>query len=152
MQVFSARTFWLPVLLSTLVAAFFGAVLARRGRALERMLSDRALLEARLARLEAENDLLRAERDELLSSPGAIERAARKEYGLTAPGEEVVDFDARPPVLRVDPARRTALSPAEKVLTWPGLSLAVPAVVFLATSVLCVALNLAGARRTPEPR
>ncbi len=105
MEAFSGRSFWLPVLLATLVAAFFGAVLARRGRRLERLVRDQKHLEARLRQMEAENARLRAERDALLSSPEAIERVAREEYGFSAPGERVEQYAGlpRPAALPVAP-------------------------------------------------
>ncbi|MFO8008019.1 MAG: septum formation initiator family protein [Candidatus Brocadiia bacterium] len=96
MGVFSARSFWLPVLLATLVAAFFGAVLARRGRTLERLLREQKRLEARMRQMEAENARLRAERDALLSSPEAVERVAREDYGFSAPGEQVEEYPGLP--------------------------------------------------------
>ena len=93
MRVFSAKSFWLPVLVATLVAAFFGAILNRRGRYLEQMLVTEARQQRELARLTEQNEKARAERDALLSSPEAIERVAREEYGLAAPGEEVTPFE-----------------------------------------------------------
>ncbi len=110
MGVFSARSFWLPVLLATLVAAFFGAVLARRGRTLERLIREQKRLEARLSEMEAENARLRAERDALLSSPEAIERVAREEYGFSAPGERVEEYTGLP--------RPAAPAAAEPVPSW----------------------------------
>jgi len=147
MRVLSVRSFWLPVLLATLVAAFFGAVLARRGRGLEKLLSDRAVLEARLARLEAENERLRAERDELLSSAQAIERAAREEYGLAAPGESVSDFEPAAPYTGEPSASPTPMSLGERTLTAKNLAFVLPAVVFVISSVVLAVWNLIAAGR-----
>jgi len=88
-QVFSLRSFWLPVLLVTLVVAAFGAVLGRHGRQLRAMLAQQGVLTEELSRLRSENARLRAERDALLSSVGAAERVAREDFGFAGPGEKV---------------------------------------------------------------
>jgi cell division protein FtsB len=149
MRVFSAKSFWLPVLAATLVAAFFGAILSRHGRYLEQMLVTEARQQRELARLTEQNEKARAERDALLSSPEAIERVAREEYGLAAPGEEVTPFEplaaARPReagAAMVPPASRW-----QKVLMWRHLSVALPGVVFLASAAIFAMWNgLAAAR------
>ena len=135
MSVFSAKDFWLPVLLTTFVAAFFGAVLGRRGRQLDVMLAGEARLAGRLSDLKDENERARAERDALLSSPEAIEKAAREEFGLAAPGETVVPYvSSLPPPRRASAqARRSRL---ETLLTWRGLPLALPAVVFVVSALV----------------
>jgi cell division protein FtsB len=152
MGAFSSRSFWLPVLTTTLVAALLGAILARRGRQLERMQVELARLEARLARLKAQNERLKAERDALLSSPEAIERVAREQYGFAAPGEEVTEFAEPPLPARRGPAARVDPSPWERALTWRHLSVAVPAGVFVATAVAFAALNVLAGRRSRRPQ
>ncbi|MFO7955576.1 MAG: septum formation initiator family protein [Candidatus Brocadiia bacterium] len=142
MRVFSTRSFWLPLLFATLVAAFFGALLARRGRVLNELAQREADLRARVAELERQNEQLRAQRDALLNSPEAIERAAREEYGFTAPGEQVTEFDP--------PPRRGTRSTAEpegppkwaRVFAWHGFPFAVPACVFVLSAVVLTIWNL----------
>ena len=147
MRVFSARSFWLPVLLTTLVAAFFGAVLGRGGRALDRMIARQAVLESRAVRLEGQNRLARAERDALMSSPEAIEQVARVEYGFAAPGEQVTEFESAG--ARPRPRRRPApVAPLwQKVLTWQHLPLALPAAAFVLAGVGVALANAAGRER-----
>jgi cell division protein FtsB len=152
MHAFSIRSFWLPVFVATLVAALFGAILARRGRHVQRMVEGRAILEARLARLEAENDRLRAERDELLSSPGAIERVAREEYGFAAPGEQIIRIEGEPRRPPAGRGRRTPLSLGERVLMSGDLSVLLPAAVFVATSVVFAVMNLVSVARESRTR
>ncbi len=142
MGVFSTRSFWLPLLVATLVAAFFGAVLARRGRVLDRMARREASLQARVRELERENERLRAQRDALLSSPEAVERAAREEFGYTAPGEIVTEFAPPPP-----PRTRTQRAPTQveawgRVFAWRGFPFALPAAVFVLSAVLLTVWNL----------
>ncbi len=141
MRVLSLSSFWLPVLLATFVAAFFGALLSRRGRQLQRMVDDRALLQARLDRLQQENARLRAERDELLTSPEAIERIAREEYNYAAPGERVLEFesDGRKPRRSGVPQEQDA---GIRILTYPWLELWLPAAVFVLSAVICLTWNL----------
>ena len=151
MHVFSARTFWLPVLLATLVAAFFGAVLARRGRVLKLMLARRSLLETRLWLVRQENRQARAERDALLSSPEAIEQVARVDFGFVAPGDQVVQL---PPDPRRSGRSRPAASdlPAwQEALMWPQLPLALPAATFVLSGVLVALANVVYGRRRAEP-
>ncbi|KPK61728.1 MAG: hypothetical protein AMK73_07890 [Planctomycetes bacterium SM23_32] len=150
MRIFTARSFWLPVLLATLAAALFGAVLARRGRQLERALEEQARLEAGLQELEELNARSRAERDALLSSPEAIERVAREDYGFAAPGEQVSEF-ASGAGAAIRPRRRPPhdVSPWQKVLMWRQLPLAVPAAAFVLTALICASAN-ASARSDEE--
>jgi cell division protein FtsB len=143
MGVLSARQFWLPVMLATLVAAFFGAVLGRRGALLERMRADQALLERRLARVSAECERLRAERDELLGSAEAVERVAREEFGFTAPGETVVDWHGGPAAWGGRGAATGEPTAWLKAFTWPHLPLALPAGVFALSCVAVLILNCA---------
>ncbi len=147
MGVFSARTFWLPVLVTTVVSAFFGAVLARGGRVLDGMLARQARLEERLLQLEHEVRLAQAERDALMNSPEAIEAVARVDLGFVAPGEQVMEFDDLPagptPVRapeRPRPAWRT-------VLTWQHLPLALPGAAFVLAGFTFAAANIAAALR-----
>ena len=145
MGIFSTRSFWLPVMLITLVASFFGAVLARRGRHLEALQREKARLEQELRELEAENTLLKERRDALLSSPQAIERVAREEYGFTAPGESVIVLDS--PEQAPEGAARPM--PAAKTwIRWSDAWFIVPAGVFAVTASLFALFNLLGARRT----
>jgi cell division protein FtsB len=151
MGLFTARSFWLPVLLSTLVAAFFGALLARRGRELERALAEEARLEAELRGLEEQTARARTQRDALLSSPEAIERVAREEYGFAAPGEQVTVFPtggARPPARRPAVAGRSAW---DRLLMWRQLPLVVPLAVFLLAALVVAAANASAGEDAPPP-
>ncbi|MFW6189841.1 MAG: FtsB family cell division protein [Planctomycetota bacterium] len=148
MSVFSARSFWLPVMLATLVAAFFGAVLARRGRYLERLERERAELRARLEEQQQENRRLRARRDALLSSPEAVERVAREEYGFAAPGE-IADEGGKDE----SPIRVTARQPEPDRawrLEWRDVSLLLPASVFLLTAFAFALFNLLSRPDSPN--
>lgn len=146
MRVFSARSFWLPVLVATLVAAIFGAVLGRRGRVLRHMLLDERIQQIRLAGLRKENEQAKAERDALLSSPEAIERVAREDYGQSAPGETVEEYRPRPSRPTSPPASLDGLTPWQKVLVWPHLAVAIPAGVFVLTALGVACANAARER------
>ncbi|MGD2175291.1 MAG: septum formation initiator family protein [Candidatus Brocadiaceae bacterium] len=141
MGVFSARSFWLPVLLTTLVAAFFGAVLARRGRDLRDLLEEKNGLRAQLEDLKRENAELRSQRDDLLSSPRAIERVAREEYGFAAPGEKVDRFEAP------DPEERLSELPPEgpglwsRLFSWKNFPMLLPAAVLVLTAIVFAVWN-----------
>jgi cell division protein FtsB len=147
MKAFSARSFWLPVLLATLIGAFFGAALGQRGRHLAMMMAERSVLSAELARLQAENERLRAQRDELLSSPAAIERVAREEYGFLAPGESASEVASEPARLPDAAAQEEPLSFGEKVMMGSDLHLLVPVLTFLISSAAFAAFNLISAAR-----
>jgi len=150
MGVFSARSFWLPVLLTTLMAAFFGALLARGGRVLDGMLARQAFMEHRLQRLEEDVRLARAERDALMSSPEAIEQVARVDYGFIAPGEQVKEFEG----VGYRPRRTRRPEPPEpawqKVLTWRHLPLALPAAAFVLAGVTIALANVAASGRREQ--
>ncbi len=152
MSVFSARRFWLPVLLTTLVAALFGAVLGRRGRRLDAMLDGEVGLQVLLHEVQRENRKELAQRDALLSSPEAIEKAAREDLGLAAPGETVVPFEGGPRP-RVSRERTEDRRPVvEGLLSWRQLPLALPAAVFVLSAVVFALWNLGtGNRRTSAP-
>jgi len=148
MRVLSLRSFWLPVLLTTLVAAFFGALLARRGRDWNELLAQKAALKAELADLLEENARLRSQRDQLLSSPEAIERVAREEYGFAAPGERIEPVHARPV------ARATALRPRAAGrfawLTWERVPILLTLSVFAVTAFVFAVLNAMSAEGADE--
>ncbi|MHC4480514.1 MAG: FtsB family cell division protein [Planctomycetota bacterium] len=135
MEPFSARSFWLPVMVATMVAALFGAVLGRRGRHLEGMLVRGEALATRSAQLRQENEHAQAERNALLSSPAAIERVAREEYGFAAPGEKVVEYGSGRPRSSPVPRAELQVSEWQKVLTWRPLPFALPAAVFVLTAL-----------------
>jgi len=143
MDAFSLRSFWLPVLLATLVAAFFGAWLARRGAELRALRARVAMQEVELARLRRQNAALEARRNALMNSPEAVEHVAREDYGMAAPGERVERMPTR---TAPAPAPRPAAAPGasfwERLLTWPRLAVLVPAVVFLITALGLAAMNL----------
>lgn len=147
MRVSSVRSFWLPVLLTTLVAAFFGAVLGRRGRHLEAMLAKQARLEQELARLKEGNRRARAERDALLSSAEAIERVAREEYGFAAPGETVAEYQSRRRWPRPAPTGTVEVSRWHRLLMWRHLPVLLPLAVFVATAVVFGLWNASSASR-----
>lgn len=105
MKIISARSFWVPVMLTTLVATFFAAVLQRQGRSYVELRRTESRLEQRLAALKEENRRLRIERTELLTDLGAVERAARQELNLVVPGESVIVAEdvATPPAPEAPP-------------------------------------------------
>ncbi|MFW6119224.1 MAG: FtsB family cell division protein [Planctomycetota bacterium] len=142
MRVFSTRSFWLPLLIATLVAAFFGALLARRGRVLNELTQREADLRARVAELERESQRLRAQRDALLNSPEAIERAAREEYGFTAPDEQVTEFDPPPRRGTRSTAQPEGAPDWTRVFAWHGFPFALPACVFVLSAILLTIWNL----------
>jgi cell division protein FtsB len=144
MRAFSMRSFWLPVMLTTLIAAFFGALLAHRGGQWDQMTADKAALLAQLADLEQQNARLRAERQALLSSPEAIERVAREDYGFAAPGERSQAVTARPPARPVvpPPSGRAALL----ALVWDRISIALPLAVFVVTGFVFGLLSIFSGR------
>lgn len=148
MAVFSPRTFWLPVMLATLVAAFFGALLGRRGRELEHLLRERDRLASENAELERENARLRALRNALLTSPSAIERVAREDYGFAAPGERVEEFD---PSTVPEPGAAAPAPPRPRwlqALCWQHFPVALPAAVFALTAVILMVWNAAASARS----
>lgn len=129
----------MPVMLTTLVAAFFGALLARRGRDLERLAAEEARLERRLATLREKGAALKAQRDALLSSPEAIERVAREEYGFSAPDERVERLDV---AVSERPARlRDESTGWGRWFNWGDASLLLPVSVFIITAVTFWVLN-----------
>ncbi len=137
------KAFWLPLLLATLAAAYFGGLLAKRGRTLHALQAERRVLEAEVARLDRENAALRAERDALLGSPQAIERVAREEYGFRAPGEVVSDFAPAEP----EPARiptPVAGQPPPGVVGWDAVPAVLPGVVFVGTALVLAIWNASG--------
>ena len=152
-RVFSLRSFWLPVLLVTLVVAAFGAVLGRHGRQLRAMLAKQGVLTDELARLRSENARLRAERDALLSSAGSAERVAREDFGFAGPGEKVSDFQASADA-RVRPSGGPESGPSawQKALMWPGLPRVLPATAFVVTAVVFGLLNAVSAARAGRAR
>jgi len=153
MGVFSTRSFWIPLLLATLVAAFFGAVLARRGRGLRDLLAERARLQAEIQRLNRQNQRLRAQRDALLSSPEAIERVAREEYGFAAPGEIVDEFESDAPAAPPPRASVGEGSPWTRMLSRRDAAMILPAATFIVTAVVLALWNLAAAAvRRPAGR
>jgi cell division protein FtsB len=139
----AVRAFWLPLLLATLVAAYFGGLLAKRGRTLQALQAERQTLQARIARLDRENAALRAERDALLGSPQAIERVAREEYGFRAPGEVVSDFPAAGLESGLASAPVTAQSP-QAFAGWDAVPVVLPAVVFVGTALVLAIWNAGG--------
>ena len=142
MRFLSARDFWQPLLLVTLVAAVWGAMLGRGAREHVALLRAEAGLRADLMSLRAQNARLRAERRELSSDLVAIERAAREDMVLTVPGEELAGerpatcaADAQPCLPR--------LSWGESMLLRRDLATAVPAVVFAVSALLLLLWNAA---------
>jgi cell division protein FtsB len=143
MGIVSARRFWLPVLVATLVAAVFGVMLGRGARQGRRMLTARAELEGELAQLTRENERLRAERVELLCSLWAVERAAREDLGLVAPGEDPA-AEAMPPTDQPH-AAPVAVSPVAAALMADDLGTVVPALVFAFGGILFMLWNAVAA-------
>jgi len=136
-MVFSLKTFWVPVLGTTLVAAFLGTVLARDGR--EHMSYRDALAEqeARLAVEAGETERLLARRRALLTSLPAIERVARDELALIGPDERPVGGASVPPAPRPLPAwQPSEPTRFEVMLMWPDLPRLLAAAAFLVTAVL----------------
>jgi cell division protein FtsB len=104
MNIISARSFWLPVMVTTLVATFFGALMERESRRYLRLLGEQARLEHELQQVRTQNRQLRTERTEMLTDLGAVERAAREELNLVAPGEHIIVADDVPPPEPAPPA------------------------------------------------
>lgn len=142
MSGFAARSFWLPVLLVTLMAAVFGSVLVQRGQELRRMLTEQAALQQRLARLKQDNDRLLAQRAALLSSPEVAERVAREDYGFAAPGEKVTDFESRVAPAREQVDVEVQASSWLKLLMWRDLRYALPASALFVTVIAFALLNV----------
>jgi cell division protein FtsB len=147
MEFDSAKSLRRTVLLTTLAATLVAGILAWRGRQLGDILDEQARLEAQLARLKRENAQARTERNALLSSPEAIERVAREEYGFAAPGEKVTEFASPPVLLRAEPPVNVAVPAWQKALMWPFLPLALPAMVFLTTAFVLSWLQVAARAR-----
>jgi len=149
----SAERFWMPLMIATLVAAAFGAILERNARSHSQLLAARAALEGKLSEMRRENERLRAERIELFSSLAAIERAAREDLGLAMPGEELAAEE--PPVVPVPMATAaTELTPLEAVLMAEHLAVRVPAATFVLTAVILALWNAiawAAGRTRPQP-
>jgi cell division protein FtsB len=118
MKIISARSFWVPVMVTTLVATFFAALLEREGHEYVKLLRAQAILEQRLARIDAQNRRLRIERTELLTDLGAVARAAREELNLEAPGENVIVAENVPPPPE-PPSGPPVLGPVERLTTMP---------------------------------
>jgi cell division protein FtsB len=140
MQAISMKSFWLPVMLMTLIAAFFGALLAHRGREWDNLLAQKASLQAQLGDLEEQNARLRAQRRDLLSSPEAIERVAREDYGFAAPGERVQAFNPRLPA-RPEPAAAPAPAGFSAEL-WRHVSIVLPLATFVLTGFVFALVNI----------
>ena len=140
MQAISFRSFWLPVLLMTLIGAFFGAVLSHRGNEWDKLVAEKAHLQAQLGDMEEQNAHLKAQRDQLLSSPEAIERVAREDYGFSAPGEKVDTVHPRPVARPLPvPAQSHGRFPA---LVWGRMFIVLPLAVFVVTSFVFALLNI----------
>jgi cell division protein FtsB len=150
MQVFSLRAFWLPVFLTTFVAAFFGAVLGRQGRVIENTLGWQVGLERELATARAATRRIVAERNALLSSPEAIERVAREDLGYAAPGEKITPCE---PVVSAQAVRVVSgvkVSRLERLLLSPRLPLVLPAGVFVGSAVVFAAINIRQRKGRPD--
>lgn len=150
MEFDAAKSLRRTVLLTTLAATLVAGILAWRGRQLADILDEEARLEAQLVRLKRENARARAERNALLSSPEAIERVAREEYGFAAPGEKVTEFAPAPAPLEGERRVRVAVPAWQKALMWPFLPLAVPAMVFLITTFVLSWLQVASKARSGQ--
>ncbi len=124
------------ILLTTLATTLVGGSLAWRGRQLADILDEQGRLATQLARLKRENAQARAERNALLSSPEAIEKVAREDYGFAAPGEQVTEFSSPPAQRTADRAAHMRVAAWQKVLMWPFLPLALPAAVFILTTAV----------------
>lgn len=147
---FSLSNYWLPVLLTTLVAAFFGAVLGRQARVIEGTLAWQLELERELAEARWATRRVVAERDALLSSPEAIERAAREDLGFVAPGEQVVRYESAVASRAAPFEPSVRLTRLERALLSPRLPLVLPASVFLASAVIFAVFNACARTARPE--
>jgi len=150
MRAISLRSFWLPVLLTTLVAAFFGALLAHRGREWDKLQAEKASLQAKLGDLEQQNARLRAQREQLLSSPEAIERVAREDYGFAAPGEKIQAVKPAPATPAAAPA--PAVRPVLPAVLYERISIALPLAVFVVTAFVFALVNVFSGRRARPAR
>jgi len=140
--VFSLRSFWAPVLATTLVAAFLGTMLARDGHEHKSYRDALAEQEARLAVEARETERMLAQRRALLTSLPAIERVARDELNLIGVHERPLAGMSTPVVPRPAPVVQ-APEPTglEAVLMWRDLPRVLAAVVFLVSAVVFGAWN-----------
>jgi cell division protein FtsB len=77
----------LPLLAVTVGALLFGFLVADRRARLYELRRRRAQTLRELQQLREKHIELADERDRLLTEPAAIERVAREQYGMVAPGE-----------------------------------------------------------------
>jgi hypothetical protein len=130
------------VLLTTLVAAFFGAVLGRQARVIENTLAWQVGLDRELATARTATRRIIAERNALLSSPEAIERVAREDLGFAAPGEKITPYKSAVSVQPAPSGPSVRLTRLERVLLSPRLPLVLPGSVFVVSAVLFAAFNI----------
>jgi len=145
MGIFSLRSYWQPLLVVTLVAALFGAVLSRGARQMRSLASEGRRLRAELLRIKQDNLRLRRERFELLCMLSAIERAAREDLGMVASGEELATSEGPPLAIRPRPVLRH-YSRVERIFAADRLSFAVPGTVFVASAFVFALWNAAAGR------
>lgn len=150
-RIFGVKSFWLPLLVLTALAAALSAVIASRRADLHELRRREVRVCSRLREVLGENLELRARRDALLSDPAYIERVAREEYGFCAPGEYLVPFkeDA------TKPSQTTVSSlPAERwdsILGRGQFPWRIPAVVFGASFIALACVNVLARRGTDDP-
>ncbi len=92
MDVLAYKSSLLPLLVLVVAVILLGFPLADRRGELYEMRRRRAEARLMLRRLRAERSRLLSERKALLTRPSAIERVAREQYGLVAPGEYPVEI------------------------------------------------------------
>ena len=135
------RTFWLPVLLMTLIAAFFGAVLAHRGGDWDKLQAEKATLQTQLSRTGG------AERP----PEGAARRAAQLPRGhreggaggLRLRSDRREGGDGQPP--RPSGGALPAPAPAEgkfPALVWGRMLIMLPLAVFVVTAFVFALMNI----------
>lgn len=87
------KSFWVPLLVVTFIAAAFGVMLSKRRAELYRLRAREAQLRSELAAVRRQNARLKQEREALIGSPSYIERVAREDYRFRAPGELLLEWD-----------------------------------------------------------
>lgn len=103
MRIIPRGTFLLPLLVVTLAALLFGFPLADRRERLYELRRRQARALRELRRVEQKRLSLVDERERLLTEPSAIERVAREQYGMVAPGEVAAPLSSSRPKTRPAP-------------------------------------------------
>lgn len=104
MRIIPKGTFLLPLLVLSIGSLLYGFALADRRAQLYEIRRRQAIRAKELQGLRQERKELLDERERLLTEPSAIERVAREQYGLVAPGEVVAPVKRTSNEVRKKPA------------------------------------------------